>query len=123
LRFLRHAVLFPLEGPADQILVIRARPHATVPPDWADRAYRVVNEWNHLRRFMKAYIGDPTDSGQLPIYAEIQMPLPRACTTHCWSRWSTARRLSRPGSRADCTTTAGCCGVLPDCKNDLGLPG
>jgi hypothetical protein len=55
--------------------VIRARPHATVPPDWADRAYRVVNEWNHLRRFMKAYIGDPTDSGQLPIYAELQMPL------------------------------------------------
>src|SRR5688500_1460213 len=39
----RHAVLFTLEGPEDEILVMRARPHATVPPDWADRAYRVVN--------------------------------------------------------------------------------
>jgi len=43
----RHAVLFTLEGPDDEILVIRARPHGTVPPDWADRSYRVVNEWNH----------------------------------------------------------------------------
>jgi Putative bacterial sensory transduction regulator len=71
----RHAVLFALEGPDDEILVIRARPHATVPPDWADRSYRVVNEWNHTRRFCKAYVGDPTDRGQLPIYAEIQVPL------------------------------------------------
>lgn len=71
----RHAVLFTLEGPDDEILVIRARPHATVPPDWADRAYRVVNEWNHTRRFCKAYIGDPTERGQLPIYAELQVPL------------------------------------------------
>lgn len=71
----RHAVLFALEGPSDEILVMRARPHATVPPDWADRAYRVVNEWNHTRRFYKAYVGDPTDRGQLPIYAEIQVPL------------------------------------------------
>jgi Putative bacterial sensory transduction regulator len=71
----RHAVLFALEGPSDEILVIRARPHATVPRDWADRAYRVVNEWNHTRRFYKAYVGDPTDRGQLPIYAEIQVPL------------------------------------------------
>src|SRR5690242_12606410 len=71
----RHAVLFALEGPSDEILVIRARPHATVPPDWADRSYRVVNEWNHTRRFYKAYIGDPTDRGQLPIYAEMQVPL------------------------------------------------
>ena len=31
----RHAVLFALEGPDDEILVIRARPHTTVPPDWA----------------------------------------------------------------------------------------
>ena len=51
------------------------RPHATVPRDWADRAYRVVNEWNHTRRFCKAYVGDPTKRGQLPIYAEMQMPL------------------------------------------------
>jgi Putative bacterial sensory transduction regulator len=71
----RHAVLFALEGPSDEILVIRARPHSTVPPDWADRSYRVVNEWNHTRRFYKAYIGDPTDRGQLPIYAEMQVPL------------------------------------------------
>jgi len=71
----RHAVLFALEGPSDEILVIRARPHATVPPDWADRSYRVVNEWNHTRRFYKAYVGDATDRGQLPIYAEMQVPL------------------------------------------------
>ena len=71
----RHAVLFTLEGPEDEIFVMRARPHATVPPDWADRAYRVVNEWNHTRRFCKAYIGDPTERGQLPIYAELQVPL------------------------------------------------
>jgi len=71
----RHALLFALEGPTDEILVMRVRPHATVPPDWADRAYRVVNEWNHTRRFCKAYVGDPTDRGQLPIYAEMQVPL------------------------------------------------
>ncbi|MFI7489431.1 YbjN domain-containing protein [Micromonospora echinaurantiaca] len=70
----RHAVLVTLEGPEDEILVMRARPHATVPPDWADRAYRVVNEWNHTRRFCKAYVGDPTERGQLPIYAELQVP-------------------------------------------------
>jgi hypothetical protein len=71
----RHAVLFTLEGPEDEILVIRARPYSTVPPDWADRAYRVVNEWNHTGRFCKAYVGDPTERGQLPIYAEMQVPL------------------------------------------------
>jgi hypothetical protein len=71
----RHAVLFTLEGPNDEILVIRARPYSTVPPDWADRAYRVVNEWNHTGRFCKAYVGDATERGQLPIYAEMQVPL------------------------------------------------
>lgn len=71
----RHALLFALEGPDDEILVMRGRPHATVPPDWVDRAYRVVNEWNHTRRFCKAYVGDPTERGQLPIYAEVQVPL------------------------------------------------
>ena len=87
----RHAVLFALEGPDDEILVIRARPHATVPPDWADRAYRVVNEWNHTRRFCKAYVGDPTERGQLPIYAELQVPAAlRRRTTRCWWRCSTA---------------------------------
>jgi len=71
----RHAVLFALEGPDDQIMVMRARPHGTVPSDWVDRAYRVVNEWNHSRRFCKAYLGDPTERGNLPIYAEMQVPL------------------------------------------------
>jgi Putative bacterial sensory transduction regulator len=71
----RHAVMIALEGPEDEILMMRTRPHATVPRDWADRAYRVVNEWNHSRRFCKAYVGDPTDRGQLPIYAEVQVPL------------------------------------------------
>jgi len=71
----RHAVLFALEGPDDQIMVMRARPHGTVPTDWVDRAYRVVNEWNHSRRFCKAYLGDPTERGALPIYAEMQVPL------------------------------------------------
>jgi putative sensory transduction regulator len=71
----RHAVLFALEGPSDEILVMRGRPHGTVPPEWADRAYRAVNEWNYTRRFLKAYIGDATERGQLPIYAEVQVPL------------------------------------------------
>jgi hypothetical protein len=71
----RHAVLFSIEGPEDEILVMRGRPHGTVAPDWADRAYRVVNEWNHTRRFCKAYVGDVTERGMLPIYAEIQVPL------------------------------------------------
>ncbi len=71
----RHAVLFALEGPDDEILVMRARPHATVPADWADRSFRVLNEWNHCRRFCKAYVADPTERGQLPIYAEMQVPL------------------------------------------------
>jgi len=71
----RHALLYTMEGPDDEILVIRARPHATVPLDFADRAYRAVNEWNHVNRFAKAYVGDPTDGGQLPIYAETQVPL------------------------------------------------
>jgi hypothetical protein len=71
----RHAVLFALEGPDDEILVMRGRPHGTVHPDWADRSYRVVNEWNHTRRFCKAYVGDATERGMLPVYAEIQVPL------------------------------------------------
>ena len=31
----RHAVLFAIEGPEDEILVMRGRPHGTVSPDWA----------------------------------------------------------------------------------------
>jgi hypothetical protein len=71
----RHAVLFAAEGVAAEILVSRVRPHATVPPAWGPQAYQVVNEWNQTRRFCKAYVGDPTDRGQLPVYAEMQIPL------------------------------------------------
>jgi hypothetical protein len=71
----RHAMLFTVEGPEDEILVMRARSHAAVPARWADRAYRTVNEWNHSRRFCKAYVGDPTQGGQLPLYGELQVPL------------------------------------------------
>ncbi|MBA3488752.1 MAG: YbjN domain-containing protein [Longispora sp.] len=71
----RHAVLFTLEGPEGEILVIRARAHATVPVEWSERSYAAVNEWNHARRFMKAYVGDVTDRGGLPFYAEMQFPL------------------------------------------------
>ncbi|HCT78948.1 MAG TPA: YbjN domain-containing protein [Micromonosporaceae bacterium] len=71
----RHALLFAVEGPDDEILVIRTRPHATVSPELSELAYRAVNEWNHARRFAKAYVGDPTERGQLPIYAEWQVPL------------------------------------------------
>jgi Putative bacterial sensory transduction regulator len=39
----------------------------------------VVNEWNHSRRFCKAYVGDPTERGMLPIYAEMQVPLISGC--------------------------------------------
>ncbi|HEY7176316.1 MAG TPA: YbjN domain-containing protein [Micromonosporaceae bacterium] len=70
----RHAVLVALEGPADDILVIRVRPHETVPLEWAQRAYEAVNEWNHARRFGKAYVGDANGLGRLPIFAELQMP-------------------------------------------------
>ncbi len=71
----RHAVLFTVEGPAQEILVMRARAHATVPPEWADRAYAAVNEWNHTRRFFKGYVGNATERGGLPVYAEMQVPL------------------------------------------------
>jgi hypothetical protein len=71
----RHALLFAIEGPDDEILVIRARPHATVPPELSEMAYRAVNEWNHARRFAKAYVGDAGERGQLPVYAEWQVPM------------------------------------------------
>lgn len=71
----RHAVMFALEGPDRDILMVRARAHGTVPADFADRAYPAVNAWNHDRRFLKAYLGSPTDSGKLPLYAEMQVPL------------------------------------------------
>ncbi|MGH3656766.1 MAG: YbjN domain-containing protein, partial [Micromonosporaceae bacterium] len=71
----RHVVLFALEGPDDEILVIRARAYSGVPKDWAERAYTAVNEWNHTRRFLKSYVGDETESGLLSLYAEMQLPL------------------------------------------------
>lgn len=71
----RHALLITLEGPDSEILVMRARAHGTVAPDWADRAYAAANEWNHTRRFLKAYVGDPNERGVLPLYAEMQVPL------------------------------------------------
>ncbi len=71
----RHVVLFALEGPDNEILVIRARAYSAVPLDWADRAYTAVNEWNHTRRFLKSYVGDETESGRLSLYAEMQLPL------------------------------------------------
>ena len=71
----RHAMLFTVEGPEDEILVMRARSHAAVPAEWAARAYRTVNEWNRTRRFCKAYVGDPARGGQLPVFAELQVPL------------------------------------------------
>lgn len=70
----RHAMLFALEGPSDEILVQRCRPHMTATIRRRKRAYDVVNEWNHTRRFMKAYVGDVNERGELPIYAEMQVP-------------------------------------------------
>ena len=71
----RHVVLFALEGPDQEILVMRARAYHTVPEDLAQRAYAAVNEWNHTRRFMKSYVGDRTESGQFALYAEMQIPI------------------------------------------------
>ncbi|MGH3664425.1 MAG: YbjN domain-containing protein [Micromonosporaceae bacterium] len=71
----RHVVLFALEGPDADILVVRARAYSAVPPEWADRAYAAINEWNCTRRFLKAYVGDETESGKLSLYAEMQLPL------------------------------------------------
>lgn len=71
----RHAVMFALEGPEQDILMVRARAHGTVPPEWADRAYPAMNSWNHDRRFLKAYVGDPSETGRMPLYAEMQIPM------------------------------------------------
>jgi len=74
-RWERHALSVTLEGPDDEILVFRARANAAIPSDWLERAYVVVNEWNHTRRFMKAYVSDVNSDGVVPIYAELQVPL------------------------------------------------
>ncbi|MGH3647655.1 MAG: YbjN domain-containing protein [Micromonosporaceae bacterium] len=71
----RHVVLFALEGPDSEILVMRARTYNALPQDWADRAYAAVNEWNHTRRFLKSYVGDETEHGKLSLYAEMQLPM------------------------------------------------
>jgi hypothetical protein len=73
--FESHGVMIALEGPDDSILVMRVRAHQATSSMWAGRAYQAVNEWNHLRRFMKAYVGDLTEKGDLPLYAEMQIPL------------------------------------------------
>jgi hypothetical protein len=71
----KHVVLFALEGPGREVLVMRARAYNALPPDWSDRAYAAVNEWNHTRRFLKSYVGDETESGRLSLYAEMQLPM------------------------------------------------
>ena len=126
----RHAVLFTLEGPDDEILVMRGRPHATVPPDWADRAYRVVNEWNHTRRFCKAYVGDPTERGQLPIYAEMQVPLRAGAHDALLVEMLDCGAAVDQPSSTGCTTRAPCSrplrvgvGPPPISSAEAGWPG
>ncbi|HIV57258.1 MAG TPA: YbjN domain-containing protein [Candidatus Stackebrandtia faecavium] len=71
----RHVLQIRREGPGGEILVLRARAYATLPRDWNERAFRAVNEWNRTRRFLKAYVGDPVESGKLPLHGEMQIPL------------------------------------------------
>lgn len=71
----RHVLQIRREGPGGEILVLRARAYSTVPVEWEDRAYRAANEWNRTRRFLKAYVGEPTESGHLPLYGETQIPV------------------------------------------------
>lgn len=70
-----HSVLFGVEGEEDNVLVMRARADSLVPAEWEPRALSAVNEWNRTRRFLKAFVGVPTDSGSLPIYGEMQVYL------------------------------------------------
>lgn len=71
----RHIVQVRAEGPDADILVLRARAYQTVPREWAERGYAAMNEWNRTRRFLKAYLGEPTESGSLPVFGEIQVPV------------------------------------------------
>lgn len=71
----RHVVQIRREGPSGEILVLRARAYATLTPEWEDQGLRAVNEWNRTRRFLKAYLGEPTETGRLPLYGETQIPL------------------------------------------------
>ncbi|WP_025274917.1 YbjN domain-containing protein [Haloglycomyces albus] len=71
----RHVVQLRSEGPDEDILVLRCRAYQTVPKEFNLRAYAAVNEWNRTRRFLKAYVGEPTDSGALPVFGEMQVPV------------------------------------------------
>lgn len=71
----RHVLQIACEGPGGEILVLRARAYSTVPAEWVDRAYTAANEWNRTRRFLKSYVGAETESGQFPLYGEVQLPL------------------------------------------------
>lgn len=71
----RYSMLIGVEGSSDDIFVARVRPYATVPPEWVERAYKTVNEWNLTRRFYKAFIGDVSESNQSAVYAEMQIPV------------------------------------------------
>ncbi|THV31238.1 YbjN domain-containing protein [Glycomyces paridis] len=77
----RHIVQVRAEGPDADILVLRARAYQTVPREWAERGYAAMNEWNRTRRFLKAYLGEPTESGALPVFGEIQVPVRPGVTT------------------------------------------
>jgi hypothetical protein len=70
-----HSVLFGIEGEEGNVLVMRARADSLVPPEWEGRAYAVANEWNRSRRFLKTFVGTPTDNGGLPVYGEMQVYL------------------------------------------------
>ncbi|HZE38543.1 MAG TPA: YbjN domain-containing protein [Stackebrandtia sp.] len=71
----RHIMQIRLEGPENDILVLRARAYQTLPSDWNDHAFRATNEWNRTRRFLKAYVGESTEAGRIPLYGETQLPL------------------------------------------------
>ncbi|WP_353900189.1 YbjN domain-containing protein [Micromonospora harpali] len=79
-RWSRHTMLFATEGPAEDILVMRVHPDATLPLIESERVRFVLNEWNHTRRFMKAYMGDPTEANRIPIYGEVQISLSAGAT-------------------------------------------
>ena len=70
-----HSVLFGVQGEEQNVLVMRARADSLVHPEWESRALTAVNEWNRTRRFLKAFVGTPTESGGLPIYGEMQVYL------------------------------------------------
>jgi hypothetical protein len=70
-----HSVLFGIEGDDQNVLVMRARADSLVPAEWDARAYAAANEWNRTRRFLKTFVGPPTESGRLPMYGEMQVYL------------------------------------------------